>query len=286
MNSGLHELPLVLFTVLAQSAVGAIILMAVYLLLQADDPQRQRKVTIFLLLPLILLGLGFAASILHLGSPLRAFNSLNRIGSSALSNEIAAGALFFILTGLYWLLQLLNKMPAILNKLWLLMLIVSGGIFTYVMSSVYLISTVPTWNSAYTPASFLLTALLAGFILGYALLCFAGVEADRLRLVPPILVFALLLAVCLVVFQTTTLAGIQTSVQKAAELAPDYGKMMVIRFILLFGGVGLLFYSRCNKNSLPGFSLCASVIFVVIAELIGRTLFYGLHMTVGTTIAG
>ncbi|EJK16731.1 anaerobic dimethyl sulfoxide reductase subunit C, partial [Klebsiella pneumoniae subsp. pneumoniae KPNIH21] len=31
----------------------------------------------------------------HLGSPLRAFNSLNRVGASSLSNEIASGRIFF-----------------------------------------------------------------------------------------------------------------------------------------------------------------------------------------------
>jgi hypothetical protein len=43
----------------------------------------------------LVMGIGFLASIIHLGSPLRAFNSLNRVGASALSNEIASGALFF-----------------------------------------------------------------------------------------------------------------------------------------------------------------------------------------------
>lgn len=45
------------------------------------------------------MGIGFLASVMHLGSPLRAFNSLNRIGASALSNEIASGALFFAVGG-------------------------------------------------------------------------------------------------------------------------------------------------------------------------------------------
>lgn len=40
------------------------------------------------------MGVGFIASVMHLGSPLRAFNSLNRIGASGLSNEIAAGSIF------------------------------------------------------------------------------------------------------------------------------------------------------------------------------------------------
>lgn len=54
-------------------------------------------------------GVGFAASMLHLGSPLRAMNALNRLGASPLSNEIATGSLFFALGGLYWLLAVLNR---------------------------------------------------------------------------------------------------------------------------------------------------------------------------------
>lgn len=60
---------------------------------------------------LALLGIGFIASITHLGSPLRAFNALNRVGESMLSNEIATGALFFALVGIYWLFAILDKLP-------------------------------------------------------------------------------------------------------------------------------------------------------------------------------
>jgi anaerobic dimethyl sulfoxide reductase subunit C (anchor subunit) len=61
---------------------------------------------------------GFIASTLHLGSPMRAFNSLNRVGASSLSNEIASGALFFAVGGIGWLLAV-NKLPAGLRHLWL-----------------------------------------------------------------------------------------------------------------------------------------------------------------------
>ncbi|MGR6980473.1 DmsC/YnfH family molybdoenzyme membrane anchor subunit [Testudinibacter sp. P27/CKL/0425] len=217
MNAGLHELPLVFFTVLAQSAVGAIILMAVYLLFRNQTAALQQRTARFLIVPLVLLGLGFLASILHLGSPWRAFNSLNRIGSSALSNEIASGALFFILAGCYWLVQLLKKMPPVLNKRWLTLIIVSGILFTYSMSAVYLISTVPTWNNGYTSASFILTAILAGFALAYALLRAAGTESAALRPVLFGLLLALLLSVLLVVSQTFSLADIQPRRKKPAH---------------------------------------------------------------------
>lgn len=52
----------------------------------------------------VVMGLGFLASIMHLGSPMRAFNSLNRVGASGLSNEIAAGSIFSLsaVSGGWW----------------------------------------------------------------------------------------------------------------------------------------------------------------------------------------
>lgn len=40
---------------------------------------------------------------------MRAFNSLNRVGASALSNEIASGSVFFAIGGIGWLLAMLKK---------------------------------------------------------------------------------------------------------------------------------------------------------------------------------
>ncbi len=75
------------------------------------------------------MGIGFLASVMHLGSPLRAFNSLNHIGASALSNEIASGALFFAVGGFWWLLAVLEKMPATLGKVWLAIAMLLGLLF-------------------------------------------------------------------------------------------------------------------------------------------------------------
>ncbi len=96
------------------------------------------------------MGIGFIASVMHLGSPLRAFNSLNRIGASGLSNEIAAGSIFFAVGGLWWLVAVIGKMPQALGKLWLLVSMALGIIFVWMMTCVYQIDTVPTWHNGYT----------------------------------------------------------------------------------------------------------------------------------------
>ena len=74
MGNGWHEWPLVLFTVLGQSVAGAIIVSGLgWLSLNNNSEARQRLVRGMFFIWLIM-GIGFLASIIHLGSPLRAFN--------------------------------------------------------------------------------------------------------------------------------------------------------------------------------------------------------------------
>jgi DMSO reductase anchor subunit len=61
------------------------------------NAEQQQRLVLSMFGLWVLMGIGFLASTLHLGSPLRAFNSLNRVGASSLSNEIASGAIFFAL---------------------------------------------------------------------------------------------------------------------------------------------------------------------------------------------
>ena len=101
MGNGWHEWPLVIFTVLGQCVVGALIVSGIGWFAAKNDADRQRIVRGMFFLWL-LMGVGFIASVMHLGSPLRAFNSLNRIGASGLSNEIAAGFLPLADYGGWW----------------------------------------------------------------------------------------------------------------------------------------------------------------------------------------
>ncbi len=110
MGSGWHEWPLVIFTVFGQCVAGALIVMGLVWLTEKDDAVKTRLVRSMFFLWLVM-GIGFLASVLHLGSPLRAFNSLNRVGASALSNEIAAGSVFFAVGGFWWLVSVIGKMP-------------------------------------------------------------------------------------------------------------------------------------------------------------------------------
>ncbi|MDG1643552.1 dimethylsulfoxide reductase [Klebsiella huaxiensis] len=285
MGNGWHEWPLVLFTVLGQSVAGAIIVAGLGWLSLNNNSEAQQRLVRSMFFLWLLMGIGFLASVIHLGSPLRAFNSLNRVGSSALSNEIASGALFFAVGGIWWLLNILGKMPRILTKAWLLLTMLLGCLFVLEMTLVYQIDTVPTWYNGYTTASFFLTMVLCGPLFAALLLRIANVPFNG-RVFASMSALALLASLAVVILQNTELAEIHSSVQQASALLPDYGWLQILRLVLLTLGLGCWICPLARRKNPHVASLVLGLILVLLGEFIGRGLFYGLHMTVGTAIAG
>ncbi|MDZ7321082.1 dimethyl sulfoxide reductase anchor subunit [Kosakonia sacchari] len=285
MGNGWHEWPLVLFTVLGQCVAGGLIVTGFAWMNAKDDYNGQVRIVRSQFLLWVLMGIGFIASMMHLGSPLRAFNSLNRIGASSLSNEIAAGSLFFAVGGFWWLLTWLGKLPTAMGRGWLIISMVLGVLFVWAMTRVYQIDTVPTWHNGYTTAAFFLTMLTGGPLLAALLLRLAGMRFPAPRFAA-ISVAALIASVAVVMLQSMQLGETHSSVQQAVALVPDYGLLQVVRLLLVALGLGCWICPLVMRRQPKASSLLAGVVLVVAGEIIGRGLFYGLHMTVGVAVAG
>ncbi|MDM2737645.1 dimethyl sulfoxide reductase anchor subunit [Citrobacter sp. Ct235] len=285
MGSGWHEWPLVLFTVLGQCVVGALIVSGLGWFAMKDDAAARQRLVRSMFFIWLVMGLGFLASIVHLGSPMRAFNSLNRIGASGLSNEIAAGSVFFAVGGIWWLVAVLGKMPPALGKLWLLIGMVLGIVFVWAMTRVYLIDTVPTWYTGYTTLAFFMTVLLSGPLFAALLLRASRVTFSG-TVFASISVLALLVSVGVIVLQGMSLATIHSSVQQASALVPDYASLQVWRVVLLAAGLGCWICPLVRRKEPHVAGLLLGLLLVLGGEIIGRGLFYGLHMTVGMAVAG
>ncbi|MEG2400624.1 MAG: dimethyl sulfoxide reductase anchor subunit family protein [Citrobacter sp.] len=286
MGSGWHEWPLMIFTVFGQCVVGGFIVLALALMKGGLRPEAQQRVIACMLGLWVLMGIGFVASMLHLGSPMRAFNSLNRIGASALSNEIASGSLFFAVGGIGWLMAILKKMSPALRNLWLVATMVLGVVFVWMMVSVYnTIDTIPTWYSVWTPLGFFLTLLMGGPLLGYLLLRVAGIDGWAMRLLPTISVFALVVSAIMAVMRGAELATIHSSIQQASALIPDYGSLMAWRIVALALALCCWIVPQVKGYQPAVPLLSVAFILLLVGELIGRGVFYGLHMTVGMAVA-
>jgi DMSO reductase anchor subunit len=89
-----------------------------------------------------------------------------------------------------------------------------------------------------------------------------------------------------IVLQGISLGDIHSSVQQASALVPDYGSLQVWRIVLVAAGLGCWICPLVRRKEPAVFGLLLGLILVLAGELIGRGLFYGLHMTVGMAVAG
>ncbi len=162
------ELPLVIFTVLAQMAVGAFITIGALTGWAARYGSWLAVMRGFTFTPLlvagVVFGVGVLASLLHLGHPQRAYQALFNLRTSWLSREILSVALFGAGWTVFW--GILTTLPTITDLLWVVygMTSLAGLALIYTMARVYQLSNIVARNSWQTPVSFFLTASILGLL--------------------------------------------------------------------------------------------------------------------------
>ncbi|MBT9241933.1 dimethyl sulfoxide reductase anchor subunit family protein [Vibrio splendidus] len=277
-----HEWSLIFFTVLAQTAVGGYLLIGARALILGHDEEKLNsyKVPIFILWALM--GLGFMFSTTHLGSPLRAFNAFNQLGSAWLSNEVFFGAAFFAVGGLQWLLSVVKKGGVAIQKALMVGAMVLGVIFMYAMINVYMINTVPTWDNIYTPLSFIMTMVVGGLLLSQFVIVFANDSRFTVdRNITMLAVIAVAISLIVTVGKLNLIGDIQTSVAKTSELVDGLGSYVILQVALLMASLLVWILPMLNKAKVNPVNLGLALVLFLASELIGRGLFYSLHMTSG-----
>lgn len=309
------EWPLTLFTILAQLAVGAFLTLGVIQVAgrtkfsqQAVD--RMNPPALYALGPIMVLAL--VGSMFHLGNPLNAPNAIRHLATSWLAREILFGAgfaalgfLFALVTWKNWLSPALRTALAALTAVW-------GFVFVWVMANVYLVATIPAWDRWTTPAQFYVTAFLLGTLaMGVAYTAYpflAGKPISRKILGEPpsdpetaaklssliaatirwIGIAAMVLLVCELVVSGFTL--LPTGSPNPPHI-PFSMPLFVFRMVLLIiGAGGLGFFLNLQGSRGPEgkpktieeladkrllMLVTSAFVLVLIAEVIGRFMFYG-----------
>jgi anaerobic dimethyl sulfoxide reductase subunit C (anchor subunit) len=157
---------LVFFTTISQWSVG-IILCFTWLAYVENDARILMEMGLTLknpvLLALISVGLATVISFSHLGKPSNAPKSMNNITESWVSREILALAVYSISLLIVFVLGWKNWNFEYLAYL-LILSSVFGLAFLWMMIRIYVIPTIPPWNSWYTALSFISTAICLGLI--------------------------------------------------------------------------------------------------------------------------
>ncbi len=232
---------------------------------------------------LVLLAIAAALSLFHLHRPVKAYLALANLGKSWLSREILALALFAAATGTLTICEWRGVGgPGLLRALFIL-----GGLgavlLLLTMSRLYMLPSVPSWNRAYTPVSFLLTAMALGAVSVACLISFHGGVPSLAR---PFLILSL----CALVgsFASSVLIapvhGVFGARPRPSVRPPVAGSALLHAarlFLLAAGGLMLAAILAAAQGRGPGVGhapvmLALGFVLITAGEVCGRFLFYGL----------
>lgn len=306
----LRELPLVIFTIIAQMSVGSFVVLGLIHLFGAragrDVIDKVSDPALYAIGPILVLGL--ILSMTHLGTPIRAINALGHLGSSWLSREILFGLLFAAIGGVFAFCQWFKWLTPRLRQALAGLAALVGLALIWSMTMVYLLPTVPAWDSWATPVRFFATTFLLGSLaVGAALVVTAdvrrrrGVAADEAsnKVIMSALRGIAIGAIAMLGIEFVVLPlflgrlatdGSAAATTSAKALVTTYGTYAVAQLVLVFLGVALLgiFLSRLAKRfstavqvQLLAIAPVAAFVLVFAGEIIGRMLFYASYARVG-----
>lgn len=161
---------LVVFTALAPPAAVAFSLVAARCAFERLPASLLRAYASLLMVPLAIVTVGFVVSATHLGNPGNALYVFTRVGSSGLSNEVLATALFLGASGLLWVASLLANLPFAVRRAWLIVCIALAGVYLVLTSRTYCMPTIPTWSMPASQALLVILAFAGGSVMGQLLL--------------------------------------------------------------------------------------------------------------------
>ncbi|ELI7923747.1 dimethyl sulfoxide reductase anchor subunit family protein [Yersinia enterocolitica] len=253
----MHELPLVFFTVLGQTAVGVFALVFLSHKLGLTTAQQLKQANI---VGLILMLVGLVIGALHVGQPLRAMNMLLGVGRSPMSNEIVLSSLFVAMACGTVFFSVIVK-NAVLAMLCNVATVIFGLAFAWSITQVYQLTTVPNWNTSYTELQLWMTILVGGG--AFAILTGARQVGATALLVG---------AIVTLVNKPGYLSFLgQSSVELSSQQTIFWGVQILLLTLGVFVAAAALL-----KDRIPRATLAVSASALVIAELAGRIAFYNL----------
>jgi anaerobic dimethyl sulfoxide reductase subunit C (anchor subunit) len=280
---------LVWFTTLAQWSVGIVLCFTLPVMLAHDLGQvfeTSLNLRNPVLLALIFISIATISSFLHLGNPVNAPYALNNLSGSWLSREIltiglfSISLLFILISG--WITGLSEYL-----KLLILTGSICGLALMWMMIRIYVMPTIPAWNSWHTPVSFVSTALSLG-LLTFLSLHATGFVNTSDQIVGDfwiVLVVILLIEIVSGFAHQSNLAKMDSGIDELIFNTGTFHRVFLLRMTILTIACLATIVFTLTPDLLPenGSSLWISLLFlsVIVQELIGRLLFYSSYFRIG-----
>ncbi len=303
-----HEWALVIFTVLAQMSVGAFVVLGIvhfFASRKAGLEEADRLSTRALLAIGPTLALAGVASFFHLGNPANAPQAINNIATSWMSREIALVLAFSVLGAVFAFMQWRKLATATVRSALAVVTAVVGLVMVYAMSHIYMLNTMPSWNTLATPLQFFATTFLLGslavgaaFVANYAYVkrsepACAETQCTLLRssvrwiALASIVLLGIELIAAPLQLAFLSASGVPAGAASVAMTYNSFGMLLGLRLALAFIGAGV-FALFLYRNSLTGgreqtlgVLVYSAFILVLSAEVMGRFIFYATHIKIG-----
>ncbi|NHB68262.1 dimethyl sulfoxide reductase anchor subunit family protein [Perlabentimonas gracilis] len=278
------EWSLLFFTLIGQFSAGLTTALLIYTIItpKRDDNAQASFLKVGLLVATGAIGIALIISFLHLSAPLSSVFALTNLKSSWLSREIlmvSAYAASVFATTLYWLFckgkrSFLIPLLAISSLLGLTMVLT--------MAKLYMIETIPVWNTPGTLIAFYVNTILLGS--SFASVLFYNSHKDNLdKNVERVFVFVIITILAvkfisgLVGWDTTT----NENIAFAGRMYHPIWNALSWAWLL---GLGMLIRRVFPnpRDSDTGIRLyLLAFVFFVIAEFAARIIFYSSYFRIG-----
>jgi len=271
---------LIVFTILAQMAVGAfwVLLSSRQYFITLNSAQTDIIVLSPLMVIETIIVLSLLISLAKLGSPLIAYRAITNLRSSWLSREILF-ALLFTLASLAFTYLIWAQIGSLgMRSVVAWMAAIFGFLLIYSMSRLYMLRTVPVWNTIFTPLSFFLAALILGGLVVGTLFAVRGggptLEANLLSIITKAALYLLVGEFLLVIGRVIRFFSASSKETETIQrLINNYRNLVYYRLLLGVAGLICLIIIFLQTSYAPGlYAIC--FLLILIAELADRFLFY------------
>lgn len=303
-----REWALIFFTILTQLAVGSFIVLGIVQFFaarrvgeaQADKLSDRALIAIG---PILVLGL--VASLGHLGNPLSAPRAITNLGTSWLSREILLSVTFTVLGAVFAYMQWKKIATPLVRRILALVTAIVGLAVIYSMAGIYMLRTIPVWNTFVTALAFYTTAFQLGtlavgtaFYASYTMVLRKDpgceeAQCDVLHATIRGIAIAALVLLGVQIVTLPLLVGHLTAIeasaadQSAVLLFNSFSAMLILRLVLAFIGAGLFslfLYKNADGSRFQralGYVVYGAFALVLVSELVGRYLFYASQIRLG-----
>lgn len=285
----LAELPLALFSTLAPLGAGAFLILAILFSTATPDNETLRRIDRLTAIPAALVIVGFIAAFFHLANPMHAFGVFANLGSSPLSNEIAAGCVFTAVMLVYWFWALTGKMPRNARKGLSWAVAALGLLFAWFTGMAYMIDTIPSWNTLASPIQTLGFALAGGTTVAILMLALAKCDALKAgatrTAILTVLAAGLVLGIGGLVFQLALVGSLENPLLNGATLVGNAGLLATCGVICLvaMGVCDTFAVQGKGTGALVGVSTGA-ILLAIAGVLMLRLVFYVVQLSAGLSI--